>query len=159
MKKFLFTYDIKRSLHVIFSTAYLLAIPVAIFIIFVPNWYIDRIGQLSMALILVFNMLKFASKIIKGQLLTIDWFREQGIHIEAFFVEVKRQYNSTTTNGMTTGVWYTYTIVVRGVNPLTRKVQTFKQSCEANAQRFKPGDRLVVYLHPKRPRSAYRIDL
>jgi hypothetical protein len=159
MEKFLFTYDIKRSLHIIFSTLYLLAIPIAIFVIFVPNWYIDRFGQLFMTLILVFNLLHFALKIIEGQFITIIWFREQGIRTEAFFVEVQRQYNSTMTNGMTTGVWYTYTIVVRGVNPLTRKVQTFKQSCEANAQRFKPGDRLVVYLHPKRPRSAYRIDL
>ncbi len=154
MQKFLFTWDIKQLL---FGVLFYIILTVSC-ILSMTIWFVSPIGQIFAAIILGVVGVNFILRIISGGFLTLDWFKENGIRTEAAFVRVDTKYQSGMPGGMSGGGWNTYSIVLQGVNPITQKQQKFEQSCSKNANLFRRGDMLTVYLHPKRPKWAYRID-
>jgi len=91
---------------------------------------------------------------------TRRWFRENGIAGEATFENVELvQTHIPSSPGFSGGTGFSYTISAVGINPRTGYQQTFRQSCPYKLLRMLiPGDRLIVYVHPKIPVSKYMID-
>ena len=93
-----------------------------------------------------------------GAFLSNKWFRENGIRTEAMFEKIEAD-RTVTYSGSDFSSYPSYTIHVTGINPVTGQQQTFTQSClRKEIGRFTRGDKLTVYVHPKRPEIAYRID-
>ena len=94
----------------------------------------------------------------KGELTSIAWYRKHGIPGEVTLQGIKvahiqGQYSSVTR----------YTLVAKGVNPVTQQDQVFTRECSRKyREKFHPGDKFTVYIHSKRSKiadSAYKIDL
>ena len=157
MKRVIFAVNIKRCLLMIFAFAFQLGI---FYFFCIPL-------SISSPLFLVFGYLMLGRSgmvvvldVIQGNYLTTRWFREKGIRSEAWFERVKITYQYSSGSGGSSMMLYQYQILARGTNFLTQKQQLFKHRCtHKEAERLREGDRLLVYLHPKRPRWAYRIDV
>jgi hypothetical protein len=156
MKRFFVLFDIKQifwTLWIIFGCGMGVVVP----LLGVTNRFPSNVINISISVVFLISfLLLLLSRIKKGYLFTDTWFWENGIRTEAVFEKVNKKDVPVGDTGTT---YREYILEAKGINPVTNEEQIYKQRCrEKDIPSLKEGEtKITVYLHPKRPKTAYRL--
>ncbi len=130
-----------------------------------PYWFLNAalsvfcLGGLELVFIPISNQLDEL-----GMFLSPDWFLHHGIRGVVTFTGIRKEsgavFSGSRMRGSMRGNVEVNKFCANGINPVTLEEQEFIQLCAANdRRRFRPGDKIFIYVHPEKPSRVYWIDL
>lgn len=156
IQKFLFSVDLRECLWTIGCLA---GEAVGFFVLF---YFVPEIKNQPFLLLLcicpifIVQTIWLIIKIFQGVYLTTEWFRQEGIHIEARFEKVEKTYDYMSAGTVSVRT-PRCTLFARGIQ--NNQLYKAESLLCPDTTGLNSGDVIIVHLHPKRPRWAYRIDL